>query len=263
MPPYANVLLDDSHGPAVRIVSVNRPNALNALDGPTLEELHAVFAEARASSTLRCVILTGAGDRAFAAGADIKALLSLSPRAARQIAELGHRLTAAMEHLPFPVIAAVQGFALGGGCELALACDFIYASEGARFGFPELKVGVIPGFGGTQRLSRRIGLPRARELIFTGRQISAEEAWRLGLVNRVFAGSTLMSEALATAREIAQQAPLALADAKRALQRSADLSLEDGLTFESHLFAGLFNTEDQKEGMSAFVEKRAPRFSGR
>jgi enoyl-CoA hydratase len=263
MSTYENVLFDDSHGPAVRLVVVNRPAALNALNPQTLEELNAAFTETGRDRAVRCVIVTGAGERAFVAGADIKALADLSPRAARDVANLGHKLTTTMEDLAVPIIAAVRGFALGGGCELALACDFIYAADDARFGFPEIKIGVIPGFGGTQRLARRIGLPRAKELIFTGRAILAEEAFRLGLVNRVCPAASLMATTLEAAQGIAQQAPLALADAKRALRRSEDLPLAEGLAFESQLFGGLFDTDDQDEGMKAFVEKRAPRFTGR
>jgi enoyl-CoA hydratase len=250
-------------GAAVATVTIDRPQVLNALDDVTLRELLAAFEGLAGSPLLRCVILTGAGDKAFVAGADIARMSGLGPREARAFAELGHELGDAIEALSVPVIAAVNGFALGGGCELALACDFIYASAKARFGQPEVNLGVIPGFGGTQRLARRVGIGRARELIYTGAIISADEALRIGLVNVVVEPAQLMARVRAVADAIAQKAPLAVADAKRALRYGADMPLAEAHELERHLFAGLFATADQKEGMAAFTEKRPAKFDGR
>jgi enoyl-CoA hydratase len=250
-------------GGAVATVTIDRPQVLNALDDVTLRELLAAFEGLAESPLLRCVILSGAGEKAFVAGADIAKMAGLGPRDARAFAELGHSLGDAIEALSVPVIAAVGGFALGGGCELALACDFIYASTKARFGQPEVNLGVIPGFGGTQRLARRVGLGRARELIYTGAIIPAEEALRIGLVNAVVDPAQLMPRVRAVADAIAQKGPLAIADAKRALRRGSDLPLAEAHELERQLFAGLFATEDQKEGMKAFLEKRPAKFSGK
>jgi enoyl-CoA hydratase len=250
-------------GGAVATVTIDRPQARNALDAPTLRELLAAFEALAASPLLRCVILTGAGDKSFVAGADIKQMAGLGPREARAFAELGHDLGDAIEALSAPVIAAVGGYALGGGCELALACDFIYASATARFGQPEVNLGVIPGFGGTQRLARRVGIGQARELIYTGAIISAEEALRIGLVNAVVEPEQLMARVRAVADTIVRKAPLAIADAKRAMRRGADMPLPQAHELERQLFAGLFATADQKEGMQAFLDKREPKFQGR
>jgi enoyl-CoA hydratase len=250
-------------GGPIALVTVSRPEVLNALDERTLRELGVVLAGLAGSASLRCVILTGAGERAFVAGADVGGMTGLSPRQARALAELGHQIGDAIESLPVPVIAAVNGFALGGGCELALACDFIYASKNAKFGQPEVSLGVIPGFGGTQRLPRRVGLGRARELIYTGAIITADEALRIGLVNAVVEPGQLMARVRAVAETIAAKAPLAIADAKRALRGGADIPLAQAHELERQLFAGLFGTEDQKEGMTAFIEKRPAKFEGR
>ena len=255
-------VLVDAGGP-VATVTVDRPKVLNALDELTLRELEAAFAGLAGSPDLRCVILTGAGPKAFVAGADISAMSGLGPRDARLFAELGHELGDTIEALSVPVIAAVGGFALGAGCELALACDFIYASTAARFGQPEVNLGVIPGFGGTQRLARRVGPGRARELVYTGAIISAVEALRIGLVNAVVEPADLMPRVRAVAETIAAKAPLAVADAKRAFRLGADVPLAQAHELERQLFAGLFATADQKEGMKAFVEKRPAKFQGR
>jgi enoyl-CoA hydratase len=244
-------------------VTIDRPEARNAVDGPTLEALVAAFSELRDDRSVRAVILTGAGERAFVAGADIKAMKDLDEAGARDFAARGRRLGELIEALPVPVIAAVNGFALGGGCELALACDFIYAARGAKLGLPEVGLGVIPGIGGTQRLVRRVGPARARELIFTGALIDADEALRIGLVNAVVEPAALLERTRAVAESIAAKAPLAVAAAKRALREGADLPLADGLALEGALFAQLFATHDQKEGMSAFVDKRLPSWLGR
>jgi enoyl-CoA hydratase len=258
---YANIVVDD--GAPVRTVTVNRPQVLNALDGATLDELRDAFRAIGGDATVRCVILTGAGDKAFVAGADIAAMKDMGPLAARELAARGHALSTTMDALAQPIIAAVNGFALGGGLELALAADFIYASERAKLGFPEVTLGVIPGFGATQRLPGRVGVGRARELLYTGQVITADEALRIGLVNAVVPPADLLARVRSVADAIASRGPLAVAEAKRAMRLGAALPLERGLVVEQELFAGLFATEDQKEGMRAFSEKRPPRFQGR
>jgi enoyl-CoA hydratase len=258
---FQNLLVEGS-GP-VAVVTINRPQVLNALDDTTLRELTDAFIALQGDAAVRCAILTGAGEKAFVAGADIAAMAGLGAPQARALSELGHRLGAVMEGARMPIIAAVNGFALGGGLEFALACDFAIASTNAKLGLPEVGLGVIPGFGGTQRLARRIGPGRARELVFTGNVIGADEALRLGLVNAVTEPAALLSEARARAEKIASRGPLAVAAAKRALREGADLPLGQALALEAELFGAMFATADQKEGMGAFLEKRPPRFEGR
>lgn len=271
-PASVSVVVTELDGPdgtpgAIRIVTIDRPSALNAIDPPTMAALLAAFQAAGRAATaagaggpLRVMILTGAGSRAFAAGADIAALAAMSVAEARAFSELGHRVAATMEELPVPVIAAVNGFALGGGCEMALGCDFIFATAGARFGLPEVKLGAIPGFGGTQRLPRRIGAARAREWLYTGAVLGAEEAVRVGLVNRIFPGvEELTAGTRQVAAEIAGRPPLAVAQAKRVVRRGLEQSLGDGCRLESALFAELFATRDLREGMKAFLEKDRPK----
>jgi enoyl-CoA hydratase len=248
---------------AIALVTINRPEARNALDAETLDAVGAAFAEAERDPQVRCAILTGAGDKAFAAGADIKAMADAEPAGADVLVGHAHQVADRLEGSRLPVIAAVHGFALGGGLELALACDFIFAARGAKLGFPEVGLGVIPGMGGTQRLARRIGVPRARELIYRGALIDADEAARLGFVNAVLEPGALMTHARGVAAEIAGRAPLAVAAAKQVLRRGADAGLAAAVTLERHLFASLFATQDQKEGMRAFVEKRAPVWTGK
>lgn len=256
---------------AIRVVTLDRAHALNAIDGATmralLEAFEACARDAVATPGLRAVIVTGAGDKAFVAGADIAALSVLSPAEAGELSRLGHQVTELIESLPVPVIAAVNGYALGGGCELALACDFIYASETARFGQPEVRLGVIPGFGGTVRLARRVGLARARELLFTGDTIDAAEALRIGLVNRVLEPGRLLPAAVHAAAAVAACAPLAVASAKRALAGSAveRASRAEALRMESDLFAALFATDDLRAGMRAFLakDKQPPQWQAR
>ncbi len=245
----------------IATVTISRPEKLNALDPTTVAELLRAVSELQHRDPPRAVILTGAG-KAFVAGADIAAMSSMSTTDARRFAEAGHQVAALLETASFPVIAAVNGFALGGGCELALACDFIYASEKAKFGQPEVKLGVIPGFGGTQRLARRVGIGKARELCYTGDIIGAEEALRIGLVNAVFAPDDLLAKTREVAERIAQQGPLAVASAKRVLLRGEDQSLSSACELEVQAFAHLFGTADQREGMRAFVDKRAAKFTG-
>ena len=253
---------------AVAIVTVNRPQALNALNGATLSELldycvrlgnEATGADAPRT---RCLILTGAGERAFVAGADIAAMLEMSATQGRAFARLGQSVMHRLEALPFPVIAAVNGFALGGGLELALACDIILAAESAKFGQPEINLGLIPGFGGTQRLARRIGVGPARWLIYTGDLIDAAEALRLGLVNRVVPPGNLLSEAKTLAATLAAKAPIALQEAKAAIAAGAEIDLRDACDYEAEAFAVAFASEDRREGLRAFLEKRRALFKG-
>jgi len=254
------VLLED-HG-AIAILTVNRPAVLNALDEATLVALRGEVDALSHRPDLRCLIVTGAGSKAFAAGADIAALAEMGPLQARRVSEIAHGLGLAMESCPVPVIAAVNGFALGGGLEFALGADFIYASEQARFGFPEVNLGVMPGFGGTQRLQTRVGIGRARELIYTGKLIGAAEAMAMGLVNQICAPDALMPMVLALAETIGEKGPLAVREAKRVMRLGAALPLERALVFEQEMFGALFATDDQKEGMRAFIEKRKPSFRG-
>jgi enoyl-CoA hydratase len=232
------------------------------LNAELLGELDAALAELSRDPGIACAILTGAGDKAFAAGADIAAMLDMSTEQARQFSELGHRICSRIERAPFPVIGAVNGFALGGGCELALACDFLYASDKAKLGQPEVNLGIIPGFGGTQRLARRVGIARARELCYTGDTIGAEEALRIGLVNAVVPHAELMSKVGEVAAKIAKKGRLAIAQCKRVLFSGEGVSLDSANALETQAFAMLFGTSDRREGMAAFLEKRAAKFTG-
>ena len=260
-PAFTNLLVERAG--AVVTVRLNRPRALNALDAATLRELARAIREVRRDGGVRALVITGAGDKAFSAGADIVAMAAMSAAEGHAYSRLGHEVLARLEALAIPVVAAVNGVALGGGLELALACDLIVASEKARLGQPETNLGLIPGFGGTQRLVRRIGLARARELIYLGRMISAEEALRLGLANRVVSHERLAEEAANLAAELAGRAPVALAQAKRATAVAADADLETGCRFETEAFGVTFATEDRVEGLKAFLEKRPPAWKGR
>ncbi len=248
---------------AVVTVTVDRQEALNALDQALLSELHRRLHELASDEGVRAVILTGAGERAFVAGADIKEMAGMDVERARRWGQLGHDVATLLETMPKPTIAAVNGFALGGGCELALACDIRYASTQAKLGQPEVGIGIIPGWGGTQRLARVAGLGVAKELVLTGRMVDAEEALRLGLVSAVFPPHELMERARELASALAAKSPLVLAAAKRMLNRALQGQLETGLSDEVATFAELFATDDQKEGMTAFLEKRPPVFKGR
>jgi enoyl-CoA hydratase len=258
---YSNITLEQPEA-GIHVLTVNRPRALNALNAQTLDELAAAVAQVQADAAARVLLLTGAGDKAFVAGADISAMQGMSALEAQAFSEKGMQVMHAFEALPIPVIALVNGYALGGGCELALACDWIIASERASFGQPEVNLGIPPGFGGTQRLARIVGRARAMELITTGRQIKADEALRIGLAVKVVPADQLMQEGLAAARVLAAKAPVAVRVAKQALHRGLDLDLANGCVLETSLFAFAFGTEDRKEGMTAFLEKRPAVFKG-
>jgi enoyl-CoA hydratase len=259
---YENVLWEVTGG--VATLAVNRPKQLNALDQKTLEEIRAAIEPLKTSpGSVSALVITGAGDKAFVAGADIAAMSRLGPAEAREFAAMAHRTLSLLESLPIVTIAAVNGFALGGGCELAMACDLIYASERARFGQPEVNLGLIPGFGGTQRLTRRVGLMRAKELILSGEPVDAATAKAIGLALEVLPADKLLEHARAKARLIASRGPAAVAMAKRVLQQGADLPLQGGLDLERTAFAGLFGSPETREGMFAFLEKRPAQFPGR
>ena len=247
--------------PAVVLVTIDRPEALNALDAAVLAGLADAFTRLDRDPTCRVIVLTGSGTRAFAAGADIKAMAGASPTTIGPIGGFEHWATLA--GVGVPIIAAVRGFALGGGCELALLCDVVVAGDDATFGQPEIKLGVIPGAGGTQRLTRAVGRARAMELILTGRSIDAREAERLGLVSRVVPAEETLDRALELAGRIAALPPIAVRAAKAAVNAAQELPLSEGLARERQAFFGLFATTDQKEGMAAFAEKRPPRWTGR
>lgn len=246
----------------VEIVVLNRPDVLNALDRATLEDLAEAFARVASEGTARALVLTGEG-RAFAAGADIAQMRALDPVGAEDFSRLGHRTFEALEGLPIPTLAAVNGFALGGGCELALACDWIYASEKARFGQPEVALGLIPGFGGTSRLLRRVGIGWAKELVLTGDPIVADEALRIGLANRVYPAEDLMEKSLAAAGSAGAKGPVAVALAKRVIQQGQDADVRTAHALEQSAFGLVFGSEDRGEGMDAFLAKRDPSFVGR
>jgi enoyl-CoA hydratase len=251
----------DGEVSGVALVTLDRPQALNALSSGLMAELVAALEALDVDDGVRAIVLTGAGDRAFAAGADIGEMADASPESLADGGGFGR--WDELRAIRRPVIAAVRGFALGGGCELAMACDLIVAGDDARFGQPEIRLGVMPGAGGTQRLTRAIGKARAMELILTGRSIDAREAERLGLVTRVVPAEATLESALALAAEIAALPPVAVAAAKKAVNEAFESSLTDGLADERQAFFDLFATEDQKEGMAAFVEKRAPEWRGR
>ena len=247
---------------SVALVTVDRPDALNALNRAVLDALDAVIDAIAGDAGVKAVVVTGAG-RAFVAGADIAEMKTMTPLAAEAFSASAHRIFARLETLPIPTIAAVNGFALGGGCELALACDWIYASAKAKIGQPETKLGLIPGFGGTSRLVRRVGLAWAKELILVAEPIGADEALRIGLVNRVFAPEELMSETLAAAAAVAARGPIATRIAKQVMQEGQDADVRTAHALEQRAFGLVFASDDRVEGTSAFVDKREPDFKGR
>jgi enoyl-CoA hydratase len=259
--PYEHLLV--AVDGAVATVTVNRPGVLNALNAAALAELDTAMRALQADPSVRVVILTGAGEKAFVAGADIKELATLTPDAAKAHAELGQRVFDLVERLGKPVIAAVNGFALGGGCELAMACTVRLAVDTAKFGQPEVKLGLTPGFAGTQRLPRLVGKGRAMELVLGGGPIDAAEALRIGLVNRVVPAAALLDAARDLARAWAANAPLAMRYAMEAISHGLETSFAEGCFVEASLFGLAFATEDMREGTRAFLEKRKPEFMGR
>lgn len=251
------VILEKHDG--VATVTIDRPEALNALNSTVIAELEQVVSELENDREVRCLILTGAG-RSFVAGADIGEQCPLDLDGGRRWGQRGSALMRRIEKLEFPTIAAVNGFALGGGCELALSCDIILASEKAKFGQPEVGLGITPGFSGTQRLPRRVGVAKAKELIFSGRMIKADEAKEIGLANAVYPPETLMDAAMEMALSFAKNAPIAVKYAKACIDRGMQMDIDSGIAAENELFAMCFATADQKEGMGAFLEKRPAAF---
>lgn len=259
--PFENILLEKQG--SVAIVTINRPKALNALNADTLQELDQVFTDLAADDSVTAVVLTGAGEKAFVAGADISFMKDLTAVEGREFGLLGQAVFNKIENLPQPVIAAINGFALGGGCEIAMACDFRYASENAKFGQPEVSLGVPPGFAGTQRLPRLVGKGRAKELLYTGDMIDAQEAYRIGLVNKVFAPEELLGAAIKTAQKISSKGQIAIRLTKSAVNQGLEMDAARGMAYEAEVFGLAFATEDQKEGMAAFLEKRKAEFKGK
>lgn len=258
---YETLLCETREG--ISTVTVNRPDKLNALNSKMLGELEECFRAIASDAEVRVVVLTGAGEKAFVAGADVGELAALTTLDGREFARRGQRVFQLIESLGKPVIAAVNGYALGGGCELAMACALRIASETARFGLPEVKLGIIPGYGGTQRLARLIGKGRAMELALVGEPVTAQEAYRLGLVNQVVPPSELIPACEAMARKIIANAPLAVRFVLEAVNHGLEMTLEEGLFLESNLFALCCTTEDMKEGTRAFLEKRRAQFKGK
>jgi enoyl-CoA hydratase len=248
---------------AVSIVTIHRPAVLNALNAATLTELSAAIDDAARDESGRVIVLTGAGEKSFVAGADINELARQTPITGREHARHGQALFSRIERLPKPVIAAVNGFALGGGCELAMACTFRIAADSAKFGQPEINLGLIPGYAGSQRLPRLVGRGRALELLLLGHQISAEEAWRIGLVNRVVPAAKLMEDTRALAHSLAAKAPVAVRYILDAVSGGLEMSFADAQDYEATLFGLVSTTDDMREGTRAFLEKRKPSFTGR
>lgn len=261
MSEFANLLFEVEDG--VGIVTINRPKALNALNAATIYELDQLFTELAKNDEVKAVIVTGSGEKSFVAGADITEMQKMSAIEGRSWGKLAQAVFNKIENLPKPVIAAVNGYALGGGCELSMACDIRIASEKAKFGQPEVSLGIPPGFGGTQRLPRLIGRGRAKELLFTGDMIDAAEAYRIGLANKVVPHGELLNVAKEMARKIMTRGPIAVSLCKAAVNEGMDVDLESGVAYEAELFGLCFATADQKEGMAAFIEKRKAQFEGK
>ena len=258
---YENLIVEQDGG--VLVVTVNRPKVLNALNAATLAELGVVFDDAAKNETVRAVVLTGAGEKSFVAGADINELATQTPASGREHARHGQHVFDRIERLGKPVIAAVNGFALGGGCELAMSCTMRLAAEHAKFGQPEVNLGLIPGFAGSQRLPRLIGRGRAQELLLTGDMIGADEAHRIGLVNKVYPATSLLDEAKKLARTLAAKAPVAVRYILDAVARGLDMPFAEAEEHEATLFGLIFSTDDMREGTSAFLDKRKAQFKGR
>lgn len=257
---YETLLYEVEDG--VALITINRPKALNALSPLVVEEMGQALETAAADEAVRVIVFTGGG-KAFVAGADIAVMAGYSALEGKNFSLKGQRVLNMIGQLPQPVIAAVNGYALGGGCELAMACDFIYASEAAKFGQPEINLGIIPGFGGTQRLARRVGPAMAKELCLTGAMLDAQEAKALGLVNKVFPAEELMGETMKVARQMAQKGRVALREIKTVIEEGYEMDLVKACAWEADRFAVCFSSPDQKEGMSAFLEKRKPEFKGK
>ncbi|MFZ8934409.1 MAG: enoyl-CoA hydratase/isomerase family protein [Bacteriovoracaceae bacterium] len=250
----------------ILVINVNRPDKLNALSVDVLNDLRTILIEIDRdfSYKYKGIILTGTGDKAFIAGADIKAMDTMDAKQAEEFAQLGQEVTLLMEACPIPIIACVNGFALGGGCEMAMACDFIYATQNALFGQPEVNLGLIPGFGGTQRLMRYVGVARSRELIYTGRNIKVDEAKEIGLVQEVFSNKEeMINAAMETFKAIKSKSPLIISKCKEVIRKGEGLEINKGLAIEKEGFRFVFTTEDKKEGVKAFLEKRKPQFQGK
>lgn len=254
---FENILVEKKE--KVTVVTINRPQSLNALNTGVLGDLQKCFETLRNDKSTRVVILTGSGDKAFVAGADLKEISTLNQKSAQEFALKGQNTFSMIESLPQVVIGVVNGFALGGGLELALSCDFLIATPNAKFGLPEVGLGLLPGFGGTQRLSRLVGLARAREMIFTGKHITSEEALKIGLINQVVETAAIEA-AMNIANKILTNGPNAIAHAKKAINSGFDLELSKGLELEAQEFSQLFDKPEQKEGVTAFIEKRKPNF---
>ncbi|MEE4356054.1 MAG: enoyl-CoA hydratase-related protein [Desulfococcaceae bacterium] len=258
---YENILFKTENG--IATITFNRPKALNALNGALLDEFSKALDEISGNEDIRVLVLTGAGDKSFVAGADITELATFGPLQAKVFAKKGQDVISRLQELAIPVIAAVNGFALGGGSEMALACDFIYASENAMFGLPEITLGIIPGFGGTQRLPRLVGANMAKEMIFTGKMLPAAEAAKIGMVNKVCAPESLMADAMKTAGMIAAKGKVSLRAAKEVVNSGLGTDLATGLNMECDAFALCMASEDAKEGTTAFLEKRKAVFTGK
>ena len=257
---YENILFEVQEG--VGLLTINRPKVMNALNPQTLEEIHQAVQSLHQAEEVRVLVVTGAGDKAFIAGADISEFPKMNPLQARLFAQKGQEVFFSIEELPIPVIACVNGYALGGGCELAMSCDFIYASDKARFGQPEINLGIIPGFGGTQRLARLIGRARTKELCMTGEQIEAQTAHTLGLVAKVFPAEELKDKTMETAKKLAGKGRVALRAVKQTVDRGVESDLKTGCSLEAEAFATSFSSQDALEGAQAFLEKRKPNFQG-
>ncbi|HIC86034.1 MAG TPA: enoyl-CoA hydratase/isomerase family protein [Desulfobacterales bacterium] len=257
---YNNIIFEKQDD--IAIIKFNRPKALNAINPEVLNELGKALDEIEADKSLKVLVLTGEGEKAFVAGADISVMVKMNPLEARKFSRDGQEMLFRLERLPIPVIACVNGFALGGGTEIAMACDFIYASENAKFGQPEINLGIIPGFGGTQRLPRLVGKAMAKELCMTGVIITAQEAKEIGLVNKVFSHDQLWDETMKTAKLLASKGKVSMKAVKRCIDRGLDVDLRSGCYLESDNFAICMTSPDGKEGLSAFLEKRKPEFKG-
>lgn len=258
---YENILFEVADG--IATITFNRPKALNALNAALLKEFSQALDVIAADEDIRVLVLTGSGSKAFVAGADITELATLNSLQAKLFCRVGHDAIGKLQSLSIPVVAAVNGFALGGGSEIAIACDFIYASEAAQFGLPEITLGIIPGFGGTQRLPRLIGKNLAKEMIFTGKMISAQEALEVGMVNKVLPADGLMEAVMKTAKSMAAKGKVSLRAAKEAVNRGMDVDLATGCAIEIDAFGLCMASSDAREGTSAFVEKRKAAFTGK